>query len=86
MEAEAVVSNAQPELGRLNPWEALYVTFAGSDEMSQGMEDAKSGRLVNSAKLILGMVLPDDLFLTMTTGRNGEVRVECAPSVRSRPE
>jgi hypothetical protein len=64
VEAEAVVSNTQPELGRFDTLEAFHITFASANEMSQGMKDSQSRGLVNGAKLGLRLVFPGNLFHT----------------------
>ena len=40
VEADAVVADAEAELGRLDVLEALYVAFAGGGEVGQSAENA----------------------------------------------
>jgi hypothetical protein len=61
MEADAVVADAEPELGRVDVLEALHVAFAGSNKTSQSVKDAEGGGLVDGPELGLGLVCPDDL-------------------------
>ena len=49
MEAGAVVTDAEAELGRFNVLEALHIALAGVDELGQGVEDAQGGVLVDGA-------------------------------------
>jgi hypothetical protein len=50
VEADAVVADAQPELGRLDVLEALHVALAGGGEVGQGVQNAQGGGLVNGAE------------------------------------
>ncbi len=45
MEADAIVSDAEPKLWRVDVLEALYIAFAGGEETGQSVEDAERGGL-----------------------------------------
>lgn len=49
VEADAVIADAQPHLGRLDVLEALHVAFAGGKIAGNGVQDAEGGGLVDGA-------------------------------------
>jgi hypothetical protein len=59
MEADAVVADAEAELGRLDVLEALDVAFAGLHIAGQRVEDTEGGGLIDDAELRLGLAAPD---------------------------
>jgi hypothetical protein len=60
MEADAVISNPQPELRRFNVLKALDIAFASGQITSQDMQDVERGGLVDGTKLSLGLIIPDN--------------------------
>jgi hypothetical protein len=62
MEAHAVVTDPQPELGRFNVLETLDIAFAGFQVASQRVEDTQGGGLIDGAKLSLGLVGPENVL------------------------
>ena len=62
MEAEPVVTYAQPELGRFNVLKTLYVALASGGEVGQSTQNAQGGRLVDGAELGLCLVPPGDVL------------------------
>jgi hypothetical protein len=62
MEAHAVVTDAQPELGRFNVLETLHVAFAGFQIAGQRVQDAESSGLIDSTELSLGLVGPENVL------------------------
>lgn len=62
MEADAVVADAEAELGRLDVLEALDVAFAGLQIAGQRLEDTEGGGLIDDPELRLGLVAPDYAF------------------------
>ena len=61
MEANAIVTDPQPELGRFDVLETFYVAFAGFQIASQRVQDAQSSGLIDSAELSLRLVGPDNV-------------------------
>ena len=62
MEADAVVTHPQPELGRFDVLETLHVALAGFQVASQRVQDAQSSGLIDSAELSLGLVGPENVL------------------------
>ena len=62
MEAQPVVADAQPELGRLDLLKTLYIALATGGKVGQGAQNAQGGRPVDSAELGLGLVPPGDVL------------------------
>ena len=60
VKADAVVTDAQTELRRVDTLELLYIAIAGGGQIRQRVKDAQGGRLVDGAKLGFGLILPDD--------------------------
>ena len=63
VEADAVVADAQPHLGRLNVLDALHVPVAGGEIAGNGVQDAQGGGLVDGAQAGLGLVGSGDALL-----------------------
>jgi hypothetical protein len=53
MEADAVVADPQPELGRVDVLKALNVSLASVEVAGQRAEDTEGGGLVDGAELSL---------------------------------
>jgi hypothetical protein len=62
VEADAVVADAQTELGRLDILEALDIAFARSEVASYHVQNAECGSLVDGAQVGFGLVGPGDLL------------------------
>lgn len=62
MKANAIVADPQPELRRFDALEALDVAFTSLQITGQRVEDTEGGRLIDGAKLTLGLVVPDDVL------------------------
>ena len=62
VEAEPVIADAQAELGRFDVLEAFYVALAGGGEISESVQNAQGGGLVDGAELGFGLVPPGDLL------------------------
>jgi hypothetical protein len=60
METDAVVADAEAELGRFDTLEALDVAFAGLEISGQRVEDTQGGRPIDRAELRLGLIVPDN--------------------------
>lgn len=60
MEAEPVVTDAEPELGRIDSLKPLHVALAGGDMTGQSVKDAECGVLVDCVELSLDPVVPNN--------------------------
>ena len=60
METDAVVADAEAELGRFDTLKALDVAFAGFQISGQRVEDTQGSRLIDGAELSLGLIVPDN--------------------------
>ena len=59
IETDAVIADAEAELGGLDTFEALYVAFAGVQITGQRAEDTQGSRRIDGAELRLGLIVPD---------------------------
>ena len=55
MEADAEIADAESELGRLNVLQTFDVAFSSSQITSEHMQNMKSRRAIDGAKLGLGL-------------------------------
>jgi hypothetical protein len=62
MKADAVVADAEAELGRLDALEALDIAFAVGEITSHNMQDAECCGLIDRAKVGFGLIGPGDLL------------------------
>lgn len=62
VKANAIVADAEAELGRLAVLEALDVAFAVGEITSHNMQDAECCGLIDRAKVGFGLIGPGDLL------------------------
>jgi hypothetical protein len=62
MEADAIITNPQPELWWVDALKTLDITLAGSEQPGQSVQDPNRGPLLESTKLRPRQVAPDDPF------------------------
>ncbi len=60
--AEAVVAEAQAELGRINIGDQFHVAFRGGEKAGQTMQQIDGGLAVDVANVSLGLVSPGNLL------------------------
>ena len=62
VEPDAVVAEAQAELGRLDILEPLHIAFLTDQKSCQPVQEIESGLAVDSAKIGAGLIGPGDLL------------------------
>lgn len=62
VKANAVVTDTEAEFGRLDILEAFNIAFSRGEITSHNVQNAKSGSLVDSTKVGLGLVSPGDFL------------------------
>ena len=62
VEADAIVANAEAELGRFDILKAFQIAFASGEITNNDMQNTKCGSLVDSAEVSLGLVSPGNLL------------------------
>jgi hypothetical protein len=62
VEADAIVANAEAELGRFDILKAFHIAFASGEITSNDMQNTKCGSLVDSAEVGLGLVSSGNLL------------------------
>src|SRR6185437_7731563 len=63
VEADAVVANAQAQLGRLDILKSLHVAFTRGEIAGEGVQDVQRRRLIDCTQIGLGLVGPGSPLL-----------------------